>query len=255
MQDAGTPAVPGLAAPRRHHPCQARWVAQTKARRSQGRPTQGRPAANGAKRPAAKGGKANPRARQRRRWPIWLAALTILAGGGIAITHPFVDQAVQEIQLPLRHDDIIRQQAEEKGLDPSLIAAVIYTETHFVPRESSAGALGLMQITPATAEFIAQRSGGTAFTQSDLASPQINISYGSYYLRYLLRRFDADVVLGLAAYNGGEGNVDRWLKEAADRGEAFTADDIPFPETRHYVKNVLKAQGEYRKRYASELGL
>lgn len=179
----------------------------------------------------------------------------MLAGGVYLIAHPTFDHAVKEIALPLRHEDVIRQQAKEKGLDPSLIAAVIYTETHFRPRESPAGALGLMQITPATAQFIAHRSGGTAFEESDLATPQINIAYGTYYLRYLLRRFDADVVLGLAAYNGGEGNVEKWLAQAVARGEEFTADDIPFSETRHYVKNVLKAQEEYRARYARELGL
>lgn len=179
----------------------------------------------------------------------------MLVGGGYLISRPYLDHAVQEISLPLRHEDVIRQQAKEKGLDPSLIAAVIYTETHFMPRTSSAGAVGLMQITPTTAEFIAHRSGGTAFEQSDLATPQLNIAYGSYYLRYLLRRFDANVVYGLAAYNGGEGNVERWVAEAAERGETFGADDIPFPETRHYVKNVLKAQREYRAKYARELGL
>lgn len=179
----------------------------------------------------------------------------MIAGGAYVITHPLVHHAVEEMALPLRHEDVIRQQAKEKGLDPTLIAAVIYVETHFVPRTSSAGAVGLMQITPQTAEFIAHRSGGTAFEQSDLATPQINIAYGTYYLRYLLRRFDANVVRGLAAYNGGEGNVDRWVAQAAARGETFTADDIPFPETRHYVKNVLKAQREYRAKYAHELGL
>lgn len=186
---------------------------------------------------------------------MWLTAAVLLAGGGYLLVRPYFDQAVTEIALPLRHEDVIRQQATEKGLDPSLIAAVIHTETHFVPRTSSAGAVGLMQITPDTADFIAQRSGGTAFEQSDLATPQINISYGAYYLRYLLRRFDANVVLGLAAYNGGEGNVERWVAEAAARGETFEASDIPFPETRHYVKNVLKAQNEYRATYARELGL
>jgi soluble lytic murein transglycosylase len=186
---------------------------------------------------------------------VWLAAAAVLAGGLYVIVHPTFERGVQEVVLPLRHDDIIRQQASEKGIDPSLIAAVIYTETHFVPRPSSAGALGLMQITPATAQFIAQRSGGTAFEEDDLATPQINISYGTYYLRYLLRRFDADVVLGLAAYNGGEGNVERWLAEAEARGEKFGADDIPFPETRHYVRNVLAAQQQYRETYPRELGL
>ena len=179
----------------------------------------------------------------------------MLGGGGYLLARPYFKHAARELALPLRHEDVIRQQAKEKGLDPSLIAAVIYTETHFVPRTSSAGAVGLMQITPETAEFIAQRSGGTAFEQSDLATPQINISYGAYYLRYVLRRFDADVVRGLAAYNGGEGNVDRWVAEAAAEGRTFGADDIPFPETRHYVKNVLAAQVKYRKQYSRELGL
>lgn len=186
---------------------------------------------------------------------MWLAALVILAAGTYALARPYFRHAVKELALPLRHEDVIRQQAKEKGLDPSLIAAVIYTETHFVPRKSSAGAVGLMQITPTTAQFIAHRSGGTAFEQSDLATPQINIAYGSYYLRYVLRRFDANVVLGLAAYNGGEGNVERWLAEAAAAGRSFGADDIPFPETRHYVRNVLKAQEEYRRQYPRELGL
>lgn len=179
----------------------------------------------------------------------------MLCGGAYALLHPTVQHATQEVVLPLRHEDIIRQQAREKGIDPSLIAAVIYTETHFVPRPSKAGAQGLMQITPQTAEFIAGRSGGTAFEQADLASPQINIAYGTYYLRYLLRRFDANVAFGLAAYNGGEGNVERWIAEAKARGEELKVDDIPFPETRHYVRNVLEAQQQYRRKYAHELGL
>lgn len=180
----------------------------------------------------------------------------MLAGGAYLLIRPTLHDAVRELSLPLRHEDIIRQQAAEKGLDPALIAAVIYTETHFVPRESSAGALGLMQITPETAQFIADRSGGTAFEEADLATPQVNISYGSYYLRYLLRRFDGNLVLGLAAYNGGEGNVERWLAESRARGEGeLDVSAIPFPETRHYVRNVITAQDRYRERYARELGL
>ena len=190
-----------------------------------------------------------------RRPLVWLTALVLLGGGGYLLARPHFDRAVQELALPLRHEDVIRQQAEEKGLDPTLIAAVIYTETHFVPRTSSAGAVGLMQITPETAQFIADRSGGTAFRQADLATPQINIAYGSYYLRYVLRRFDGNVVLGLAAYNGGEGNVEKWVAQAAARGEELQAEDIPFPETRHYVKNVLEAQREYRREYARELDI
>jgi soluble lytic murein transglycosylase len=190
-----------------------------------------------------------------RRLTVWFAAALMLGAGGYVALHSYFRHAVKELRLPLQHDDIIRQQARAKGIDPSLIAAVIYTESHFRPRTSSAGAVGLMQVTPATADFIAHKSGGVRFETADLATPQINISYGTYYLRYLLRRFDADVRLGLAAYNGGEGNVERWLAEASARGEAFTVDAIPFTETREYVGKVLSAQRQYRLQWWRELGL
>jgi soluble lytic murein transglycosylase len=83
----------------------------------------------------------------------------------------------------------------------------------------------------------------------------VNIAYGSYYLRYLLDRYDGDVALALAAYNGGESNVDSWLAQAHSRGDALTIDAIPFPETRAYVRRVLNAQQAYRDNYARELGL
>ena len=140
---------------------------------------------------------------------------------------PTLDHAVQEITLPLRHEDIIRQQAREKGLDPALIAGVIYAESHFRDQTSHAGAKGLMQITPATAKFIARLSGGTAFELDDLATPQVNISYGTYYLRYLLDRYGGNVALALAAYNGGEGNVDRWIAEAGPRARCDRRHPVP----------------------------
>jgi peptidoglycan lytic transglycosylase len=173
-----------------------------------------------------------------------------------ALIAPFADKAVQEVTLPLRHDDIIRQQAEDKGLDPSLIAAVIYTESRFRDQTSHAGAKGLMQIMPSTADYIARKSGGTAFVQGDLATPQINIAYGSWYLRYLLDHYDGSEVLALAAYNAGEGKVDEWWRIAQARGEPFrVTSHIPFPETRDYVGKVLDARTRYRKEYREELGL
>jgi soluble lytic murein transglycosylase len=112
-----------------------------------------------------------------------------------------------------------------------------------------------MQITPATARYIAKLSGGTAFEQGDLATPQVNIAYGVYYLRYLLHRYGDNKVLALAAYNGGEGNVDRWVGEAAMAERAFGVEQIPFRETREYVGRVLDAQSDYRRKYSRELGL
>jgi soluble lytic murein transglycosylase len=163
---------------------------------------------------------------------------------------------VQEVTLPLRHDDIIRQQAEDKDLDPALIAGVIYAESRFRDQTSHAGAKGLMQIMPATADYIARKSGGTAFEQGDLGTPQINIAYGSWYLRYLLDHYHGNVVLALAAYNAGEGAVDGWWDGAQATGERFrVARHIRFAETRDYVTRVLDARKRYRREYRDELGL
>jgi soluble lytic murein transglycosylase len=171
---------------------------------------------------------------------------------GVAILVSRVDlvRAIREITLPLRHDDIIRQQAADKQLDAALIAAVIYEESKFRDdQRSSAGALGLMQITPQTAQLIAHLSGGTQFVTGDLSNPEINISYGSYYLRHLLDRYNGNEIAALAAYNAGTGNVDRW------GGDALGVDGIGFPETRAYVEDVLSKRGEYRDKYADDLGL
>jgi len=177
-----------------------------------------------------------------------LAAAGIGAGAAIGISRIDLDKAIRELTLPLRYDDIIRQQAAAKQLDPSLIAAVIYAESRFSDQESHAGALGLMQITPQTADVIANLSGGTQFVTGDLSDPDINIRYGTYYLRYLLQRYNGNEVAALAAYNAGPGNADKW------GGAGLTVADIPFPETRAYVEEVLEKRDAYRHRYARELG-
>jgi soluble lytic murein transglycosylase len=173
----------------------------------------------------------------------------------LALVSSMIDRAARQSGLPLTNASVIREQASAKHLDPALIAAVIYAETKFEPRPSAAGAEGLMQILPETAYFIAHLSGGTRFTASDLATPRINVAYGSYYLRYLLDHYGGDVMLALAAYNAGETNVDSWVARARTSGEELSEASIPFPETRAYVQRVLNAQGSYRAHYARELGI
>jgi soluble lytic murein transglycosylase len=190
---------------------------------------------------------------RRRRLRLGVAALALLGLVVVIGLHPLT-RAVQEITLPLRHEDIIRQQAQQKGLDPALIAGVIYAESHFRDGQtSSAGALGLMQLTPQTARYIARKSGGTAFVLDDLATPQVNIAYGAYYLRYLLRRYGDNETLALAAYNAGEGNVDRWITAARQRERDLTITAIPYAETRSYVTRVQDAKREYQRTYPSAL--
>ena len=133
---------------------------------------------------------------------------------------------------------------------------MIFTESRFRDQTSHAGAKGLMQLMPETADFIAHKSGGTAFEQGDLASPQVNIAYGSWHLRSLLDQLRRQRGLALAAYNAGQGNVDDWVASARARGEDFrAADHIPFPETRATCRRSSRRATDYRREYARELGL
>jgi soluble lytic murein transglycosylase len=184
-----------------------------------------------------------------------LAALFLGTVTAVVVAMPSVQQGIRDLYLPLKHEDIIRQQASDKKLDPALIAAVIYQESKFQDRTSSAGAKGLMQILPSTAQFIAHKSGGTAFELRDLGTPQINIAYGSWYLRYLIDRYGGNETLAVAAYNAGENNVDKWVRRAGGDGSFDPSTDIPFPETHNYVDSVLSHRKQYRAKYKAELGL
>ncbi len=189
--------------------------------------------------------------KSRRRRALAYAVAGVLGAAavyGFANRDEIGDQ-IREVTLPLRHEDIIRKEAAEKDLDPELVAAIIYAESRFRDQESNAGARGLMQVTPATAELIESLSGGSTFETDDLSDPDINIAYGTFYLRYLLDKFEGNEVAALAAYNGGETNVAAW------GGSDLSEDDIEFEETRNYVDNVLEKRDEYREHYAEELGL
>jgi soluble lytic murein transglycosylase len=180
-----------------------------------------------------------------------LVVVVLLAGVVASMLHT----AANNLALPLSDAGIIREQAAEKRLDPALIAAVIYAETKFDPRPSSAGAEGLMQILPATAYYLAHLSGGITFTASDLSDPSVNVAYGSYYLRYLLNHYGGNEMLAVAAYNGGLTNVDEWVAHAQAAGHQLNVQEIPFPQTREYVQRVLDAERAYRETYPRQLGL
>jgi peptidoglycan lytic transglycosylase len=151
----------------------------------------------------------------------------------------------ERLWYPLRYEQIVRGHARNYELDPALLAAVIYQESKFkADARSQSGAIGLMQLLPATAEGIAVHTGGTRFTTADLYNPEINVRYGAWYLRHLLEKYGNERT-ALAAYNAGQDNVDRWR---ADGG------GIRFSETRAYVKRVEELKGIYRRAYGSELG-
>ncbi|HYX89896.1 MAG TPA: lytic transglycosylase domain-containing protein [Gaiellaceae bacterium] len=167
-----------------------------------------------------------------------------LLGGGVAYVYRTEPGWYVRIRYPLRYDAIVRGHARNYRLDPAFLAAVIYQESKFnAHARSSSGAVGLMQLLPATAEGIAVHTGGSRFRVSDLDDPEINVRYGAWYLRHLMDKY-GDERTALAAYNAGQDNVDRWRAEG--RG-------IAFAETRHYVKRVEHLATLYRRGYRSEL--
>jgi peptidoglycan lytic transglycosylase len=184
-----------------------------------------------------------------RRLRVIVILIVIGVAGALIAAKVNVGDAILAVTLPLEHEDIIRQQAGRFDIDPALIAAVIDEESGFSDQTSSAGARGLMQITQDTADTIETLSGGQTFVYDDLANPDLNIRYGTFYLNHLLDRFSGNAVAALAGYNGGPENVEQW------GGSDLQIDDIPFPETRAYVEDVLRKQQQYRDNYADELGL
>jgi soluble lytic murein transglycosylase len=173
------------------------------------------------------------------------AAVAVLAVAGVAA---WIVEAEPDFYLraryPLEYEHIIRGHAANYELDAALVAAVVYAESRFDPNaESAAGAIGLMQLLPETAEGIALRTGGTAFVVADLRNPEINVRYGAWYLHNLLDRY-GDTRLALAAYHAGQGNVDEWQRTGAG---------IVFPETRDYVRQVMELRQVYARVYRDEL--
>lgn len=180
------------------------------------------------------------------------AAVWLWAGAGGAHGADWYARAV----YPLRYEEAIRAAARHNDLDPALVAAVIYAESRFDPSARSPyGAVGLMQVLPETADQIARETGGVAFVPGDLADPEVNVRYGTYYLRTVLDMFDGDKIAAIAAYNAGAGAVQEWVDAAHAEGRDLRISDIPYPETRAYVRAVLDARKVYRRTYADRLVL
>lgn len=155
---------------------------------------------------------------------------------------------------PLHYREAIDAAAAEQEIDPYLIAAVIQTESSFREKAvSSEGARGLMQLLPSTAEWLAAKNGEEDFHPDQLFDPRYNITAGSRYLAELLRQFDGNEVIALAAYNGGRGRVQRWLEEGIWDGSETELDRIPFAETRVFVRRVLDNYRSYRQLYGERL--
>lgn len=170
-----------------------------------------------------------------RRIAVPLVLVAAVAVAAFAWVHEEEPDWYARIVYPLEYEAIVRGHARNYDLDPALLAAVIYQESRFDARaESSSGAIGLMQLLPETAKGIALRTGGSRFELDDLYDPEINVRYGAWYLRHLLTKYDGDVRKALAAYNGGQGNVDR---------------GVEFAETKAYVARVRELRDVYARAY------
>ena len=155
---------------------------------------------------------------------------------------------------PLEYEGAIKASALRNDLDPALVAAVIYAESRFdAQARSSQGAVGLMQVLPETAAQIARETGGVAFVPADLDDPRVNIRYGCYYLRTVLDLFGGDRVAAIAAYNAGAGAVGEWAAAARAAGHPLRLADIPYAETRAFVRSVLETRKIYLQTYGERL--
>ena len=168
----------------------------------------------------------------------------------IAVFSLFGVKTYREYQYPLRYEEYIYNYSEAYGVNPYLVMGVIRAESNFIhDAQSHKEAKGLMQLMDETAEEVAAKIGLSNFTLDQLSNPQINIQMGVWYLSYLLKQFEQDETLALAAYNAGIGRVNQWLDDPELSHDGKTLESIPYGETERYVEKVLKFAQEYKKIY------
>lgn len=162
-----------------------------------------------------------------------------------------------DLRFPLAYADSIHSTAEETNLSPYLIYAIARQESAFMHDvRSSAGALGLMQLMPATGRETAQRM-GLNISNQDLLAPETNIAIGSRYLARLIEDFNGNRILAAAAYNAGPNRVKQWLQRSAEAPLPFDVwiETIPYGETRNYVESVLTYSVIYGHRMGARVAL
>ncbi len=169
----------------------------------------------------------------------------------ISLSIPLISPHIQRALFPLKYSAQIDSYSEKLDLDPYLISAIIYEESRFKKdSRSSAGAIGLMQIMPETARWISSRSDIEIY-EGSLLIPEVNIAMGTWYFSWLLKKYQNET-LALAAYNGGDKNIDRWLEENDNITDKEFIKKIPFKETRNFVERVRISRTRYKDLYPKE---
>lgn len=173
---------------------------------------------------------------------IFIIGLIVLIISLVLLKSDFIGRII----YPFPHQEIVYKYADKYQVDPFLVAAIIRAESKFNSQaESKVGAKGLMQLMPETAAWAAKKMGMKDFTTNKLYDNETNIKIGCWYLANLSKEFRGNPVLIIAAYNGGRGNVKGWLESERWTGEKDTLEQIPFAETRYYVKAVMDNWEKY----------
>ncbi len=184
-----------------------------------------------------------------------VAGLVALLALSTLIVHLTMPSWYARWWYPMEHGPSITAEAAATGVAPDLIAAVIYRESKYAENaRSDRGAVGLMQVLPETAQWIHRQPAAPAAEPERLAEPAVNIAYGAWYLQYLTDKYGRED-LALAAYNGGETNLQQWIATARREGHPLTIAEIPFGETRGFVNAVHDARSVYRRAWPGALGL
>lgn len=189
------------------------------------------------------------RDRERRKTSLLLATVVLICAFAIYFASQ-IEPVKKQFIYPYPYQDLVVAYSKANGVPSSLVASVIMHESKFKSDvRSSRGAVGLMQIMPETAKWIAGELEDASFSVERLSEPEMNIRYGTWYLAHLLREFEGNPVLALAAYNAGRGTVHDWMTEEDWDMDFSRVEDIPYSETRLYVKRVLKDRQHYEKLY------
>lgn len=190
------------------------------------------------------------RRRQRRRTLLTIfasALIVLIALGAWAL---FGRGRMDLSRYPMTYAPEIRAAAAEFSLDPAYVASVVLAESSFdAEAVSSAGAIGLMQIMPATGEWIAGKLEDEPFDVQRLYQPEVNLRYGCWYLRFLLDRYDEDMYTASTAYHQGQGRVDQWLEDPQYSQDGRTLTAISSAVTDTYVNRIMESYANYQELY------
>ena len=161
-----------------------------------------------------------------------------------------IQDMVLKMIYPQKYAELVNQYAKENDLDPLLIYAIMKAESNFKQDVvSNSGAVGLMQLMESTAQEMADDLAIEIPTKESLFDPELNIQIGTYYFAYLLGVYEGNIYLALTAYNAGIGNVNTWIEEGTIKEDGSDIENIPFKETNHYVRKIIRDYRIYQDLY------